>query len=223
MSHRVTESTQDGRGCFAERFRESGRQRPRIHRSRDGIAGGDPSDDRPTQHLREIRRSERPTGFCDNHDSGRTCRERVPDGPPERDVTLTHNDDRRVRHLEHRSCDGTVGNTDVDDREWTVPQCNRKRGATLGGRRRFQQALGSTTRQQGETGDDLDAQTIERVRRRGGSGSEPIRHTGFRIGAQAEDRGLVTTKIHQPDRAEGVRGMECARSRDDRSTGATFG
>ena len=142
---------------------------------------------------------------------------------PERQVALPDDQQRRVAHLEHGAGDRRVGDADVDDRERPVAERDRERGAGLGGRRRLEHARQAAARQQREPGHDLDAEPVERVGGRGGTGGEPVGDAGLGLGAEAEHRGLVAAEVDEPDRADATGGVDRAGGGGDGRTGATLG
>ncbi len=154
---------------------------------------------------------------------GRPTERRVPDRAPQREVAAPYDDDRRVRHLQQRPGRRCVCRAGVDERRHrAVPQRDRERGAGFGGRARGERAELVAPWDQRDSGRGLDREPVQRVGGCARPGIEPVRHAGVRLGAQPEDRGLVTAEIHQSDaRTSGEH--ERARRREHGRAGATLG
>ena len=102
----------------------------------------------------------------------------------------------------------------------TAGNATTSRGSGFCGDGRHEQTRGAR-RDEGQTRSNLDRESVERVDRGVGTRGQPFGEPGFRIGTEAENRGLITGKIGKatattPSEHRGAHG------REDRSTGAPF-
>ena len=142
---------------------------------------------------------------------------------PQAEVAAAQDHDRHVGDLDRHPRRGRIGAAGVDN----AGQLGRVAGPPARAAPASAAAAGASRRGvpggiEGQAGRDLDGETVEGVGRRVRSGGEPFGDPGIRVGAEAEDRGEITTEIGEAAPATtSERG--CARGGEDRGTRAPLG